>query len=491
MKNKASTPKDLGQGLTFDDVLLVPGHSEVTPRDVNTETRLTKNIKLHIPLMSAAMDTVTEHNMAIKIAELGGIGIIHKNMPIDAQADQVAKVKRHEAGRIKNPVVLSIDATVGDALEIKKKWGIGGLPVVGIDNKLLGIVTNRDLRFEKELSTPIKEIMTTDLHVGKENTTVAEANALFRKHAIEKLPLVDKKGRLVGLITYRDTRKSEEFPHATKDSEGRLRVGAAVGAGKDALLRAKALVEAGADVICVDTAHGHAQKVIDTVRDIRKMYPKLDIIGGNVATGAAAAMLIKAGANAIKVGIGPGSICTTRVVTGIGVPQISAVKDVYNTCGPLGIPVISDGGVKYSGDLVKALVFGADVIMAGGIFAGTDESPGEVIVNNDQKYKRYRGMGSLEAMKQGSRDRYFQDEQFDPTKLVPEGVSAHVPYKGALDDVVYQYIGGLRAGMGYLGAKNVESTRGASYYTVTISGLKESHVHDIFMIGNSPNYSKD
>lgn len=491
MKKRVLTAKNLGTGLTFDDVLLVPDFSEVAPREVDTRTKLTKNITLNIPLMSAAMDTVTESKMAIAMAQLGGIGIIHKNMTVPEQASEVAKVKRHEAGKIKSPITLDIDASVGDALEIKKKWGIGGLPVVDRNGKLVGIVTNRDLRFEKNPSVPIKEIMTTDLIVGKENTTVAEANELFREHAIEKLPLVNKAGKLVGLITYRDTRKSEEFPLATKDKEGRLMVGAAIGAGKDALIRAEALVAAGVDVLCVDTAHGHSKKVIDTVRELRKMYPKIDIIGGNVATGEAARELIKAGATSIKVGIGPGSICTTRVVTGIGVPQLSAIASTYKVCGPLGIPVISDGGVKYSGDVVKALVFGADVIMAGGTFAGTDESPGEVVVNNDQKFKKYRGMGSVDAMQKGSRDRYFQDDQYDPSKLVPEGVSGHVPYKGPLGNVIYQYIGGLRAGMGYLGARNISKTREAAFYTITSAGLKESHVHDILMIGHSPNYSKD
>jgi IMP dehydrogenase len=488
---KISLPKNLGRGLTFDDVLLLPGHSKVTPREVSTLTRLTKNIFLRIPLMSAAMDTVTEDKMAIAMAQLGGIGIIHKNMPIEKQAEQITRVKRHEAGRIKNPITLSVNATVGDALAIKKTMNIGGLPVLDNTGKLVGIVTNRDLRFEKNKKTPIKKIMTTKLIVGKENTTVEEAKTIFKKHAIEKLPLIDKRGKLVGLITYRDTRKSEEFPNATKDEEGRLITGAAIGAGKDALLRARALVEAGADVLCVDTAHGHSEKVINTVRALRKMYPKLDIIGGNVATGEAALMLIQAGADVIKVGIGPGSICTTRVVTGIGAPQLSAVLDTYKVCAPLNIPVISDGGIKYSGDVVKALAFGADVVMAGGTFAGTDESPGDVIVNNDQKFKKYRGMGSVDAMRQGSRDRYFQDDQYDSAKLVPEGVSAHVPYKGALGDVIHQYMGGLRAGMGYLGAKDIQAMRNANFYTITSAGLRESHVHDIFMIGHTPNYSKE
>jgi IMP dehydrogenase len=484
-------PGSLGQGLTFDDILLVPGYSEVSPRDVSTKTRLTKNISLEIPLISAAMDTVTEAKMAIAMAKLGGIGIIHKNMTIEEQAEEVAKVKRYESGRIKNPITLSLEATVGDALALKEKFGIGGFPVVNDAGELVGIVTNRDLRFEKTPAAPIRGIMTKKLVVGTEHTTVLQAYALFKKHAIEKLPLVDKKGKLVGLITYRDIRKKEEFPKATKDREGRLMAGAAIGAGPDALKRAQALIRAGADVICVDTAHGHSRKVIDTVRALRKTYPRLDIIGGNVATGEAAMLLFKAGASAIKVGIGPGSICTTRVVTGIGVPQLSAVLAVYRACRPLGIPVISDGGIKYSGDLVKALVFGADTVMSGGTFAGTDEAPGDVIVSNDRKFKKYRGMGSVDAMQKGSRDRYFQEDQFDAAKLVPEGVSAHVPYKGSLEGVVYQYIGGLRAGMGYLGAKEISKMREASFYTITQAGFNESHVHDLFMVGHSPNYPQD
>ncbi len=483
-------PKILGQGLTFDDVLLVPGYSEVVPKDVITKTRLTKNISLHIPLMSAAMDTVTEEKMAIAMAQNGGIGIIHKNLSIEEQAGQVSRVKRYESGRIKDPITLNDNATVGDALNIKRKYNIGGLPVIDKQGRLVGIVTNRDLRFEKNEHTPIKDIMTTDLVTGSEKTTLDEANALFKKHAIEKLPLIDKNNKLVGLITYRDIRQSEEYPNATKDKEGRLIVGAAIGTGASATERAQALMKAGADVLCVDTAHGHSKKVLDTVKELRKKYPKIDIIGGNVATGEAALALIKAGANAIKVGIGPGSICTTRIVAGVGAPQLSAVLNVYKVCQPLGIPVISDGGIKYSGDVVKALVFGADVVMTGGTFAGTDESPGDVIINNDQKFKKYRGMGSVDAMQRGSRDRYFQDDQYDPIKLVPEGVSAHVPYKGALGEVIHQYIGGLRAGMGYLGAKDIETMRKASCYTITVAGLRESHVHDILMVSPTSNYHK-
>ncbi len=490
MANKTGRAKHLGEGLTFDDVLLVPNYSEVLPKDVNTGTNLTKNIKLHIPLMSAAMDTVTEGDMAIAMAKLGGIGIIHKNLSISEQAAEVARVKRFESGRILNPMTLDIGGTVGDALRIQKQYNFGGFPVLGKEGVLMGIVTNRDLRFQRDESTPLQKIMTTKLITGGLNTTIQEANEIFSKHGIEKLPLVDKNFKLIGLITYRDIEKSKEFPNATKDTLGRLRVGAAVGAGADAINRAQALVEAGVDVICVDTAHGHSKGVIETVKKLRKAFPKLDIIGGNIATGEAAKALIKAGANAVKVGIGPGSICTTRVVSGVGVPQLSAVASVYEACKSSKTPVIADGGAKYSGDIVKALVFGADVVMAGSMFAGTDESPGETTISNNQKFKKYRGMGSVQAMQNGSKDRYFQDDQYDSTKLVPEGVSAHVPYKGALSEVVHQLVGGLRAGMGYLGAENVSKLRNSSFYKISHSGLRESHVHDIFMVEAAPNYNK-
>lgn len=490
MKKDSNLPKDLGEGLTFDDILLVPNYSEVLPKNVVTKTHLTKNINLHIPLMSAAMDTVTEAPMAIAMAQLGGIGIIHKNLSIKDQAAEVERVKRYEAGRITDPITLTIGMTVGDVLDIQKKYHFGGFPVLDKNGLLVGIVTNRDLRFQKIESTPIEKIMTTKLITGGPNTTTEQANELFNKHAIEKLPLVDKNNKLVGLITYRDIAKSKEYPNATKDKQGRLCVGAAVGAGADTLTQVEALVQSGVDVVCVDTAHGHSKGVINMVGKIRKAYPKLDIIAGNVATGEAAKELIKNGANAIKVGIGPGSICTTRIVSGVGVPQLSAVLSVYKVCKDLNIPVIADGGVKHSGDIVKALVFGADVIMAGSMFAGTDESPGDTIVMNDQKFKKYRGMGSLGAMQRGSKDRYFQEDQFDLTKLVPEGVSGHVSYKGALSEVIHQYIGGLRAGMGYLGAENISKLRNASFYKITSAGLNESHVHDIFMVSPAPNYKK-
>jgi IMP dehydrogenase len=489
--SKSAVPKNKGIGLTFDDVLLVPNYSDVLPKNVNTRTVLTKNISLSIPLMSAAMDTVTESDMAIAMAEQGGIGIIHKNLSIEDQVEEVRHVKRYESGRISDPVTLLDTATVGDVFEIQKQYRFGGFPVLDKNGYLVGIVTNRDLRFRKDVSLPIREVMTKKLITGGPKTTIEEAHKLFSEYAIEKLPLVDKNNKLVGLITYKDTAKSKEYPNATRDKEGRLRVGAAVGTGKDVLSQIQALVGAGVDVVCVDTAHGHSQGVLDAVKRIRKAYPKLDIIAGNIATGEAASALIKAGADAIKVGIGPGSICTTRIVTGAGVPQLSAVASVYEVCKKHGIPLIADGGIKNSGDIVKALVFGADVVMSGGIFAGTDESPGDTIVMNNQKFKKYRGMGSLGAMQRGSKDRYFQEDQFDLTKLVPEGVSGHVPYKGALSEVIHQYIGGLRAGMGYLGAKEIKNLRNASYYTISSAGLNESHVHDIFMVTPTPNYKNE
>lgn len=487
---KSQKLKNLGQGLTFDDVLLVPNYSEVLPKNVIIKTTLTKNITLNIPFISAPMDTVTESAMAIAMAQNGGIGIIHKNLSIKDQASEVARVKRFESGRITNPMTLPITATVGDALLMQKQHKISGFPVVNENGVLVGIVTNRDLRFEKKESTPIKEIMTTELITGKPNTTTEEANNLFKKYGIEKLPLVDKNNKLVGLITYRDMAKSIEYPNATKDKMGRLCVGAAVGTGSDVLTHVQALVDSNVDLVCIETAHGHSRGVLDAVRRIRKAYPKLDIIAGNVATGEAAKALIKTGANVIKVGIGPGSICTTRIVSGVGVPQLSAVLSVYEVCKKLNIPVIADGGIKNSGDVVKALVFGADVVMAGSAFAGTDEAPGDTITMNDQKFKKYRGMGSLGAMQRGSKDRYFQGDEYDMTKLVPEGVSGHVSYKGPLAEVIHQYVGGLRAGMGYLGAKDIKSLRNTSYYNISSAGLSESHIHDIFMVKPAPNYKK-
>ncbi|OGI63563.1 IMP dehydrogenase [Candidatus Nomurabacteria bacterium RIFCSPHIGHO2_01_FULL_40_12] len=490
INSKRKKLKNLGTGLTFDDVLLVPNYSEVLPKEVNTKTVLTKNITLQIPFISAAMDTVTESNMAIAMAQHGGIGIIHKNLSVSDQAKEVERVKRYESGRIKDPITLQVGRTVGDAFAVQKKYHFGGFPVLDEKGYLVGIVTNRDLRFQKDESTPIEKVMTTKLITGEPNTTIEEAHNLFNKHAIEKLPLVDKNNKLVGLITYRDIAKSKEYPNATKDKEGRLCVGAAVGVGNDVLNQVETLVKAGVDAVCVDTAHGHSKGVLEAVKKIHQAYPKLDIIAGNVATGDGALALIKAGANAVKVGIGPGSICTTRIVSGVGVPQLSAISSVFEVCKKSNIPVIADGGIKHSGDVVKALAFGADVVMGGSMFAGTDESPGDTIVINDQKFKKYRGMGSLGAMQRGSKDRYFQDDQYDLTKLVPEGVSGHVAYKGALSEVIHQYVGGLRAGMGYLGTRDIDKLRDASYYTITSAGLNESHVHDIFMVSPAPNYKK-
>ncbi|MCF7833926.1 MAG: IMP dehydrogenase [Candidatus Pacebacteria bacterium] len=490
MIKKNISPKNLGQGLTFDDVLLAPGYSEVLPKDVDIKTKLTKNIWLDVPFMSAAMDTVTESAMAIGMAQLGGIGVIHKNLSIGEQASEVSKVKRYEAGKIVDPITLNISGNVGDALDIQNKYKIGGIPIVDDSGVLKGIITHRDLRFEKNIKTPIIEIMTKELITGNEDTSIQEANKIFKKYGIEKLPLINKKGVLVGLITYRDMAKSKEYPLATKDKLGRLQVGAAVGTSIDTLDRVKALVESEVDFICVDTAHGHSKNVIEMVKKIHSIYPKLDIIGGNIATGEAAKALYKAGVSAVKVGIGPGSICTTRIVSGVGVPQLSAVADVYKACASLDLPIIADGGIKYSGDVVKAFAFGANIVMMGSAFAGTDESPGDTIIANNQKFKKYRGMGSIDAMQKGSKDRYFQEEQYDTTKLVPEGVSAHVPYKGSLSDVVHQYIGGLRSGMGYIGAKKITDTREASFYIITNSGLRESHIHDIFMVDPTPNYKQ-
>lgn len=491
-ENKKKTKlKNLGQGFTFDDVLLVPNYSEILPKNVETKTELTKNISLHIPFLSAPMDTVTESKMAIALAEQGGLGIIHKNLSIVDQAREVECVKRYEAGRITNPITLDVDATVGDIFAIQKKYHFSGFPVVDKKGILVGIVTNRDLRFQKDQLIPIKKIMTTKLITGGPNTTIEEANILFNKHAIEKLPLVDKNHKLVGLITYRDMAKNKEYPNATRDKLGRLCVGAAVGTSFDTIDQIDLLVKNGVDLICVDTAHGHSKRVVDMVKKIRQRYPKLDIMAGNVATGDGAQALILAGASVIKVGIGPGSICTTRIISGVGVPQLSAVAGVYEICRKFNIPVVADGGIKHSGDVVKALAFGADAIMAGSIFAGTDESPGDTIVINNQKFKKYRGMGSLGAMQRGSKDRYFQNDEYEMTKLVPEGVSGHVYYKGALSEVVHQYVGGLRSGMGYLGAKNISELRKASFYTITRAGLEESHAHDVFLINPAPNYKKE
>lgn len=476
------------EGLTFDDVLLVPRKSSVLPNDVNVQTRLSKNVNLNIPLMSAAMDTVTESAMAIAMAREGGIGIIHKNMSIERQAEEVDRVKRSESGVITNPFSLTADHHVYDAEALMAKYRISGVPIVNENHQLVGILTNRDLRFIHDYSMKISEVMTSEnLVTAPVGTTLKDAETILQKHKIEKLPLVDEQGHLKGLITIKDIEKAIQFPNAAKDEHGRLVVGAAVGTGKNTMERVDALVEAGADVIIVDTAHGHSQKVLDTVQAIRKKYPELDLIAGNVATGAATKALIEAGASAIKVGIGPGSICTTRVVAGIGVPQITAIYDCASVARQYNVPIIADGGIKYSGDVAKAIGAGADVVMLGSLFAGTEESPGESEIYQGRRFKVYRGMGSLGAMKEGSSDRYFQDTT---QKFVPEGIEGRIPYKGPISDVVYQLVGGLRAGMGYCGAETIEQLKNETQFIrITGAGLRESHPHDVQITKEAPNYS--
>lgn len=479
--------KILKQGITFDDVLLVPAHSKVLPKDVDVSTKLTKKITLNIPLMSAGMDTVTEARMAIAMARQGGIGIIHKNMPLEKQAEEVDKVKRSENGVITDPFYLSPDHYVYEANELMAKYRISGVPIT-VDGKLVGIITNRDLRFETNHNKKISEVMTSEnLITAPEGTTLEEAKEILSTHRIEKLPIVDKEGNLKGLITIKDIEKAIQYPNAAKDSQGRLYVGAAVGVTSDIISRVGKLVEAKVDVIVIDTAHGHSQSVINTVKEVKEAYPELQIIAGNVATGEATEALIKAGADAVKIGIGPGSICTTRVVAGIGVPQLTAVYDCAEAAKPYGIPVIADGGIKYSGDIVKAIAAGASVCMMGSMFAGCDESPGETELFQGRKFKVYRGMGSLAAMEKGSKDRYFQE---DAKKLVPEGVEGRVAYKGYVEDVIFQLLGGLRAGMGYCGTPTVERLKeDARFVQITAASLKESHPHDIQMTKEAPNYT--
>lgn len=477
----------LGEGLTFDDVLLIPAKSEVLPKDVDISTYLTPLIKLNIPLMSAGMDTVTTSRMAIAIAREGGIGVVHKNMSIEEQALEVDKVKRSEHGVITNPIFLTPTDKIRDALEIMARYRISGVPIT-VEGKLVGIVTNRDLRFETEIQREICEVMTKDnLVTAPVGTTLQEAKNILVKHKIEKLPLVDQEMNLKGLITIKDIEKARQFPNSAKDERGRLRVGAAVGAGPETLERAEALFKSGVDVIVVDTAHGHSKGVLEAVRKIRKELPDLQIIAGNVATAEGTRDLIRAGANAVKVGIGPGSICTTRVVAGIGVPQITAILDCAKEAEKAGIPIIADGGVKFSGDIVKAIAAGARTVMIGSLFAGTEESPGDIEIYQGRSYKVYRGMGSIGAMKAGSSDRYFQEKD---QKLVPEGIEGRVPYKGPLSDTIYQMIGGLRAGMGYCGTPSIDSLRHDSkFIRMTAAGLKESHPHDVMITKESPNYS--
>lgn len=482
--------ENMKEGLTYDDVLLVPSFSSVLPREVSLKTRFTKNIFLNTPIVSAAMDTVTEAQLAISIAQQGGIGVIHKNMSIENQAIQVRKVKRSESGMIIDPITLFENALVRDALVLMRENSIGGIPVVDKNNILKGIVTNRDLRFEKTVDRPVNEIMTSEnLITTSESTDLATAEDILQENKIEKLPVVDKNNKLIGLITYRDIIKVKEHPISCKDKLGRLRVAAAVGVTHDTIDRVKALVKAGVDAVVIDTAHGHSKGVIDKLKEVKEKFPKLDIVVGNIATADAAIMLAEAGADAVKVGIGPGSICTTRVIAGVGVPQLSAINEVALALEKYNIPMIADGGVRYTGDIVKAIAAGADSVMLGSMFAGVEESPGETIIYEGRKFKAYRGMGSLEAMQKGSKDRYFQDAEDDIKKLVPEGISGRVPFKGKLMEVMHQIIGGLRAGMGYCGAENIDRLKGSKFVRITSAGVRESHPHDVTITREAPNYS--
>ena len=478
------------EGLTFDDVLLVPAFSKVLPRDVSVSSKFSRNISLNSPIVSAAMDTVTTAKLAISIAQQGGIGVIHKNMTIEQQAKEVRKVKRSESGMIIDPITLSESAIVRDALALMKEYKIGGIPVVDENGYLKGIVTNRDLRFEKNLVRPIPEVMTSEnIVTTSESTDLVTAEGILQANKIEKLPVVDDSNKLIGLITYRDIIKVKEHPNSCKDDLGRLRVAAAVGVTHDTVQRVDALVDASVDAIVIDTAHGHTQGVITMLHEIKKHYPKLDVVVGNIATVEAAKFLVDAGADAVKVGIGPGSICTTRVIAGVGVPQLTAINDVAIALKGTGVPIIADGGIRYTGDVVKALASGADSVMLGSMFAGVEESPGETIIYEGRKFKSYRGMGSIEAMQKGSKDRYFQDAEDDINKLVPEGISGRVPYKGDLIEVMHQIIGGLRAGMGYCGAETIEKLKGTKFVRITSAGVRESHPHDVSISREAPNYS--
>ena len=482
--------KILKEGLTYDDVLVVPAYSEVLPNMVSTSTQFTKNIHLNIPVISAAMDTVTESRMAIAIAQEGGIGVLHKNMSIEQQALEVRKVKRSESGMILDPITLGLDATVGDAFDVMHENKIGGIPIVDEKMNLLGIVTNRDLRFEKDMSLSISKIMTSGDLITTELNDLENAEQILKTNKIEKLPIVDANNKLVGLITFKDIIKNRMRPNACKDKYGRLMVAAAVGVTADVLERVSALVKVSVDAIIIDTAHGHTKGVVDVLKKIKKKYKQLDVVVGNIATGAAAKTLIKAGADAVKVGIGPGSICTTRVIAGIGVPQLTAVMDVAEVTKKHNIPLIADGGIRYSGDIVKALVGGASTVMLGSIIAGVEEAPGETIIFEGRKFKSYRGMGSIDAMKEGSKDRYFQSNEVDANKLVPEGIVGRVAYKGTLSEVIHQMIGGLRAGMGYTGSKNIEKLYEAKFIKITAAGVAESHPHDVTITKEAPNYSR-
>jgi len=498
MARNINSPKDkfpnkfFGEGLTFDDVLLVPAYSQVLPREVSISSRLTKNITLNIPFISAAMDTVTEASLAIALARQGGVGILHKNMSIERQAEQVRKIKRSESGLILDPVTLREDATIGDALRLMKENKIGGIPIVDAKNKLVGILTNRDLRFERSPSKKVREVMTSEnLITAPEGTDFKKAEKILQKYKIEKLPVVNKSGKLIGLITYRDILQLHSYPNAVKDGFGRLLAGAALGITSDMLDRAAALQQIGVDVVCLDSAHGHSKGVIDALKLVKKNFPKLEVIAGNIGTSAGAKALAEAGADGVKVGIGPGSICTTRIVAGAGVPQITADMEAATAVKKLNVPLIADGGIRYTGDVVKALVAGASTVMMGSVFAGVEESPGETIIYEGRKFKQYRGMGSIGAMQKGSGDRYFQDVEDDIKKLVPEGIEGRVAYKGYLSEVIAQYIGGLRAGMGYCGAPDIANLQDkAQFVSITNAGMKESHAHDVDITKEAPNYSR-
>jgi IMP dehydrogenase len=492
--SKSRSPRQekfFGEGLTFDDVLLVPAYSEVLPREVSIKSQLTKDITLNIPMLSSAMDTVTEAKLAIALAREGGIGILHKNMSIEQQAEQVRKVKRSESGMILDPITLHEEAVLADALRLMKDNKIGGIPVVNDQNQLVGILTNRDMRFETDMSKKVKSVMTsTNLITAPEGTDLKKAKTILSQYKIEKLPVVNKAGKLIGLITYRDILQLHSFPDAVKDSYGRLIVGAALGISEDLLDRASALQQIGVDIVCLDSAHGHNTGVLNALKKVKKNFKKLQIIAGNVATASGAVALVEAGADAVKVGIGPGSICTTRIVAGAGMPQITAIMEAASALHKLKVPLIADGGIRYTGDMVKALAAGANVVMMGSVFAGTEESPGETIIYEGRKFKQYRGMGSIGAMNRGSSDRYFQDVEDDVKKFVPEGIEGRVAFKGNLHEIVYQYTGGLRAGMGYCGAKDIVALQQSQFVRITNAGMRESHAHDIEITKESPNYSR-
>jgi len=485
------TSKFVGEGLTYDDVLLIPAFSEVLPREVSIQTKFSRNITLNVPIVSAAMDTVTESGMAIAMAREGGIGVLHKNMTIEMQANEVRKVKRSESGMILEPITIKKEGTVYDAKSIMQEYGIGGIPVIDDEGKLIGIITNRDLRFEGDNMRKIVEVMTSkNLVTVAVGTSLKQAELILQHNKIEKLPVVDENYKLVGLITYRDIIKVSENPNANKDTYGRLRVAAAIGVTGDALERAEALINVGVDALIIDTAHGHTKGVVTVLKAVKNKFPDTDVIVGNIATGEAAKYLVEAGADAVKVGIGPGSICTTRVVAGVGFPQLSAIMDVAEAIKGSGVPVIADGGIRYTGDIPKAIAAGADCVMLGSLLAGTKESPGETIIFEGRKFKSYRGMGSIEAMEHGSKDRYFQDVEDDIKKLVPEGIVGRVPYKGELNETMIQFIGGLRAGMGYCGAKDIDAQKGAKFVKITAAGMRESHPHNVTITKESPNYSR-